>query len=118
MSLRLWPRTLAARLVIVTAAAVLLSNLAVLAWFERGREQLTESAITERLIDRAVSGATLLASIPANQRSAAARALHTGLWEFQIRHGRPPVADMTKQEKTLAAHIQALLPPSKTHRTV
>lgn len=118
MSLHLWPRTLAARLMIVTAAAVLVSNLAVAVWFERGREQLTENAITERLIDRAVSGATLLASVPAKQRSAAARALHTGLWEFQIRHGRAPTGEMDRQERALAGRIEAQLPPAKTRRTV
>jgi signal transduction histidine kinase len=118
MKLDLWPRTLAARLVIVTAAAVLLSNLAVAVWFERGREQMTENAVTERLIDRAVSGATLLASVPAKQRSTAARALRTGLWEFQIRHGRALSAEMSDQERALAGRIAAQLPPAKTRRTV
>lgn len=118
MKLTLWPRTLAAQLVVVTAAAVLVSNLAVAIWFERGREQLTESAYTERLIDRTVSASTLLASIPARQRATAAQALGTILWRFEIRHGRAPEAEMTDAERGLALHIQALLPPSKTHRTV
>ena len=91
MKLTLWPRTLAAQLVVVTAAAVLLSNIAVALWFELGREQLTQSAYTERLIDRTVSASTLLASIPAKQRATAARALSGVLWRFEIRHGHAPL---------------------------
>jgi signal transduction histidine kinase len=118
MTLRPWPRTLAAQLVVVTAAAVLLSNIAVAIWFERGREQLTESAYTERLIDRTVSASTLLASIPAKQRGTAARALSGVLWRFEVRHGRAPYAEMTDPERALAARIQTLLPKTKTRRTV
>jgi signal transduction histidine kinase len=118
MSLGLWPRTLAAQLVIVTAAAVLISNLAVAAWFELGRQQLTESAITDRLVDRSVSASTLLASIPAKQRAPAAHALSSGPWRFQIHHGTAPVQDMSDAERTLATRIQALLPKGKSPRTV
>ena len=114
----LWPRTLAAQLVLVIAAAVLVSNIAVAAWFELGREQLTESAITERVVDRSVSAATLLASIPAKQRAPAAHALSSGPWRFVIHHGAAPFWDMADAEKTLAARIQTLLPKGKTRRVV
>jgi signal transduction histidine kinase len=113
-----WPRTLAAQLVIVTATAVLVSNLAVAAWFEMGREALTESAVTERVIDRAVSASALLAAIPAKQRTPAARALSSGPWEFQIRHGKAPVEAMSDQERALATRIDNILPKAKTRRTV
>ncbi|MBV9061703.1 MAG: HAMP domain-containing protein [Alphaproteobacteria bacterium] len=118
MTLRLWPRTLAAQLVIVTAAAVLISNLAVAIWFELGQQQLTQSSMTERLIDRAVSASTLLASIPAKQRENAAHALSSNVWDFRIRHGRAPEAAMSDAERPLAARIQGLLPKAKTRRTV
>ena len=118
MSVRLWPRTLAGQLVIVTAVAVLVSNLAVAIWFELGRQQLTESSITDRLIDRAISASTLLASIPARQRVSAAHALGSNAWDFRIRKGRAPEAPMSDAERALAARIQALLPETKTHRTV
>ena len=118
MTFRVWPRTLAAQLVIVTAAAVLISNVAVAAWFEMGREQLTENAITERLIDRAVSAATLLASIPAKQRGPAAHALSSGPWRFQVHRGKAPVQTMSDAERTLAARVQVLLPKAKTRRVV
>jgi signal transduction histidine kinase len=118
MKLGLWPRTLAAQLVIVTAAAVLISNIAVAAWFEMGREQLTENAIMERLIDRAVSAATLLASIPAKQRAPAAHALSSGPWRFLVHRGKAAVQSMNDAERTLAARVQALLPKAKTRRVV
>jgi signal transduction histidine kinase len=116
--MKFWPRTLAAQLVIVIAAAVLISNIAVAAWFELGREQLTESAITERVVDRSVSAATLLASIPAKQRAPAAHALSSGPWRFVIHHGAASLWDMSDAERTLAARIQTLLPKGKTRRVV
>ena len=41
-----WPHTLSAQLVVVTTAAVLVSNLAVGLWFENTQELLTETALT------------------------------------------------------------------------
>lgn len=114
-----WPRTLAAQLIIVTAAAVVISNAAVAIWFEMSREQLTESAFRERLLDRAVSAATLLASIPARQRASAASALSSGPWEFRIHRGRAiaPI-QMNDTERGLAARAESMLPPAKTPRAV
>ena len=57
-----WPRTLGAQLVAVTAAAVLLSNVGVASWFQFVQSRATETAINDRLIDRAISAATLLAA--------------------------------------------------------
>jgi signal transduction histidine kinase len=113
-----WPRTLAAQLVIVTAAAVLVSNIGVAAWFELNREQLTESALNERLLDRAVSASALLASIPAKQRAAAASALSSGPWEFRIHRGKAVTLPMSDQEHALASRAEALLPKGKTPRHV
>jgi len=56
--MRLVPRTLGMQLVAVTSAAVLLSNLAVAGWFELTTERQSEAALTERVVDRAVSAAT------------------------------------------------------------
>jgi signal transduction histidine kinase len=115
-SLRLWPRTLAAQLVVVTAAAVLISNAAVAVWFGLGQQQLTASAVIERILDRAVSASTLLASIPSKQRPAGAHALTTTLLSFQIHRGKAPSWQMTDAERTLAAHLDAMLPKGKTPR--
>ncbi len=41
--MKLWPRTLVVQLIAVTAAAVVVSNLAVAWWFERGNERRTKA---------------------------------------------------------------------------
>jgi len=64
MKLRLWPRTLAVQMIAVTAAAVLISNFAVAFWFEKGNEQQTETALDERVLDRAAAVATTLGAVP------------------------------------------------------
>ena len=40
-----WPRTLSAQLVVITAAAVIVSNAAVGLWFETTQASLTEASI-------------------------------------------------------------------------
>lgn len=118
MKVRLWPHTLVAQLILVIAAAVLVSNVAVAIWFERGQQQLTESGITDRIVDRTVSASALLAAIPARQRSPAAHALSSGPWSFEVHRGRTADADMSAAERNLANRIEALLPRAKTPRTV
>jgi signal transduction histidine kinase len=108
-----WPRTLGAQLVAVTAAAVLLSNVAVASWFQFAQNQANESAINDRLVDRAVSAATLLAAIPAKQRDAAAHALTSNIWHFEVHREKPVPAKMDDDEAAMAAHVRALLPPAK-----
>jgi len=73
--MRPWPRTLGMQLVIVTSVAVILSSVGVALWFQRGNERLSETALTERLLDRAASVATLMTSIPPKAREAATLAL-------------------------------------------
>lgn len=109
--MRFWPRTLSGQLIAVTIAAVLLSNIAVAIWFEGTRERLTESAINERLVDRAVSVATLLSAVPARSRDQAAAALSSGPWRFQLHHGKPRLVPMNPEEAQLAARAHAMLPP-------
>ena len=41
---KFWPRTLVVQLIAVTAAAVVISNIAVAFWFEHGNEQQSETA--------------------------------------------------------------------------
>ena len=112
-SIRPWPRTLAAQLVVVTGAAVLLSNFAVTLWFGLGQQQLTERAIVDRVLDRAVSASNLLATIPAKQRAAAAHALSSNIWIFRIHHGPVPTGAMTDDERALATRLGPMLAKPK-----
>ena len=43
------------QLIAVTAAAVVLSNLAVAYWFETSNEQQNEASLNERVLDRAAT---------------------------------------------------------------
>jgi len=112
--MRLWPRTLGVQLIVVTAAAVLVSNLAVAAWFELGNERLSESELNERIVERAASTATLLAAIPPRARGEAAAAMSTGFWTFSLRNGKATAAPMNDAEAKLAARLKAMLPAEKS----
>ncbi len=109
--MRLIPRTLGMQLVAVTAAAVLLSNLAVAGWFELTTERQNENQLMDRVLDRAASNAALLAAIPAKSREAASDTMSTGVWNFDIRNGNDVLQPMTEEEAKLAAKLHALLPP-------
>ena len=111
--MKFWPRTLGAQLIVVTAAAVLISNLAVAAWFQLGNQRLTESDQNERLLDRAVSMSTLLAVVPAKARESAAVAMSSGNWQFQLLHGKSLSPAMDDAEQHLAARLRDLLPDEK-----
>ena len=111
--MKLWPRTLGVQLIVVTAAAVLLSNLTVAAWFELGNERLSESELNERIVERAASTATLLAAIPNRARSEAAAAMSTGFWTFSLRSGPIQPISMNDAETKLAVRLKSMLPPEK-----
>ena len=118
--MRFWPRTLGGQLISVTVAAVLLSNIAVAVWFEGTRERLTESAINERLVDRAVSIAILLGAIPAKSREQAAATLSSGPWRFRLHHEKKILAPppMDSEEAQLAARAHAMLPAKHQNEPV
>lgn len=116
--MRFWPRTLGGQLIAITVTAVLLSNIAVAVWFEGTRERMTESAINERLVDRAVSVAILLSAVPARSRDQAAHALSSGPWRFQLHHGKPRLMPMDPEEAQLASRAHAMLPAKHQHEPV
>src|SRR5258706_13917725 len=106
--MRFWPRTLGMQLIAVTAAAEFVSNVAVAIWFELGSQRLTESAITERVLDRAASTATLLNAIPARSRAAAARAMGSPAWQFDIRVGKDTTEPISSDEAKLAQRLRSM----------
>jgi len=116
--MRLWPRTLGIQLIVVTAAAVVVSNLAVAGWFELGNERMSESELNERVLERAASTATLLAAIPSRARAGAAAAMSTGFWNFAVRAGKPDSRAMNDAEAKFAARLKSMLPPEKAKLAV
>lgn len=113
-----WPRTLAAQLIVVTVAAVLLSNLGIALWFASTHERQTESALMERLLDRAASAATLLSGIPHRERQAAVRTMSSGPWHFRLKFGKAVPEPMDAKETALAARARAMLPAKRQKEPV
>src|SRR5580658_5303302 len=93
-----WPRTLSAQLVVMTTAAVLISNLAVGLWFETTQAIQNETSLSDRIADRAASAATLLSGIPAHERQQAVRTMSSGPWRFELRFGTVEGQPMTADE--------------------
>ncbi len=106
----LWPRTLGAQLIVLTVAAVFASNVAVAVWFEMGREQQTQSALNERILDRAAATATTLNVVSARARAVVARSMGAPAWQFELRTGKDVAGAMNHEEQKLAQRLRAMLP--------
>ena len=111
--MRLWPRTLGVQLIVVTAAAVLISNLTVAGWFQFGSDRMSQSDQNERIVDRVASMSTVLAAINAKAREGAAVAMSSGAWRYTLLHGKAAQLSMTDEESRLAARVRDLLPDDK-----
>src|SRR5476649_777259 len=110
MRVRVWPNTLAVQLILVTAVAVALSNIAVAFWFEYGNEQQTATAANERVLDRAAAIATTLSAIPADSRRVVMNTMSSRFWKYtQVPVSTEP-RPMNSEEKILARHLDELLP--------
>jgi signal transduction histidine kinase len=111
--LKFWPRTLVVQLIAVTAAAVVLSNVAVAWWFERGNEQQNESSLNERVLDRAAAVATTLSAIPPSSRGVVMKTMSSRIWQFtelpagDMAQSRP----MDEAEMRFAQKLSTALPP-------
>lgn len=110
------PRTLGAQLIIVTALAVLVSNAGVATWYATTRQRETESALYERVLDRGVSVAALLSTIPAREREQVAKAMSSGPWRFHIGYGKGSPEPMTDEEQRFADRARAMLPASRARQ--
>jgi signal transduction histidine kinase len=112
------PRTLGAQLIVITATAVIVSNVAVGTWFAVTEQNLNDASATERLLDRAVSAATLLGGIPAREREAAAQTMSSGPWRFHLLYGKPVILPMTDEEARYAVRVRAMLPAERAKQPV
>ncbi len=109
--MKLWPRTLGVQLIVVTAAAIFLSNAVVALWFGLGVERQNEAAVIERMLDRASQLASLMSKIPPKARVAAAAAMEGRLWHFRIQTGKTPEVPMSPDEAKLAVRLRGMLRP-------
>ena len=113
-----WPRTLASQLVVLTAAAVILSNIGGAVWFTATHERMTENALMERLLDRAASASALLSGIPHKEREAAVRTMSSGPWRFELKYGKAVQVSMDDEEAALATRVRAMLPENRQKQPV
>jgi signal transduction histidine kinase len=74
---------------------------------------MTQTYLTGRLLDRAVSAATLLSGIAAHEREAAVQTMSSGPWRFRLIYGKPVEHPMTDEEARYAQRVRAMLPPQK-----
>jgi signal transduction histidine kinase len=106
---KFWPRTLVVQLIGVTAAAVVISNLAVAFWFEQGNQQQNVTANNERLLDRAAALATTLGAIDPASRGVVMRTMSSRQWQFaEVTHAKPVTMD--DEEQRLADRLSASVP--------
>lgn len=106
-----WPRTLGVQLIVVTAVAIFLSNAGVALWFGLRTERQNQADLTERMLDRTSSLASVMGLIPAKARVAAADAMEGRLWHYRIQTGRVDIEPMSPEEAKLAARLRTMLPP-------
>lgn len=116
--MKLWPRTLGVQLIVVTAAAILLSNAIVAVWFELGAHRQKQAEINERILDRAAALGAVMASLQPPERLKAVEALEGKLWNFQVNKGPHIAKPMTAAEQALAAKLRAQLPAKFAHAPV
>lgn len=101
--------TLRSQFVVVVTAAVILSNLAVVAILEIGREGELQTARVTAAVDRIAAVFRYVISIrDSRQRDRAVATLSGNLFRYSILSG-PPFADrsMTEEEKQIAADLSA-----------
>jgi signal transduction histidine kinase len=110
MRIRLWPRTLAVQLVMVTALAVVLSNVGVAAYFDRFNFAQNQTFLTDRFVDRATAVATTLRAVPPQSRGTVMRTMGSWNWKFSQIQGPATAQPMDDEESALARRLAESLP--------
>jgi signal transduction histidine kinase len=95
--------TLRSQFVVVVAAAVILSNLAVVAILEAGREGEISGARMDAAVDRIAAVFDYISNVPESQRDEAVGALGRRVFHFAISDTAPfPQEPMDKEEERIA----------------
>ena len=98
--------TLRSQFVVVVAAAVILSNLAVVAIVEVAREGELQTARINAAVDRIAAVFRYMMTVPGEQRAAAVEALSGNLFHYSISPSPPFSArQMNEEEKEMAADM-------------
>lgn len=111
MRFRFWPRTLVVQLVLVTAAAVAISNIGVAIYFYKNSEAQTRNFNTERMIDRTAAVAATVRQVPQSSRLVVMQNMSRAEWRFREAQGYVP-HPMNAEETALAKRLSDALPES------
>jgi signal transduction histidine kinase len=110
-----WPSTLRAQFVAVVTAAVILSNLALVAILEIGREGELRGARLAGVIDRVAERFDFFSRIPGDQRDDAVHALSGNVIRYAMTEEPPfEAGTMTDEERRIAASFHASENENKT----
>jgi signal transduction histidine kinase len=110
MRIRFWPRTLALQLVMVTALAVVVSNVLVAAYFDRFNVAQNQTFLTDRFVDRAAAVAMTLREVPPQSRDIVMRTMGSWNWKFSQIQGASGNQPMSEDESALARRLADTLP--------
>ena len=83
MRIRFWPRTLRVQLILVVAAAVAISNIAVAFYFYKQSEAQTRNFSNERMTDRAAAVAATVSQVTPQSRLVVMRFMGRLDWRFR-----------------------------------
>jgi signal transduction histidine kinase len=116
MRFRFWPRTLVVQLVLVTAAAVAISNIGVAIYFYKNSEAQTRNFNTERMIDRTAAVAATVGQVPQSSRLVVMQNMSRQEWRFRQAQGYIP-SPMTAEEAALAKRLADALPANHPRKS-
>ncbi len=109
MHFRFWPRTLVVQLVLVTAAAVAISNIGVAIYFYSNSEAQTRNFNTDRMIDRTAAVAATVSQMRQDTRLVVMQNFSRPEQRFRAAQGYVP-KPMTAEETALAKRLADALP--------
>ena len=101
-----WFSTLRGQFVVITAAAVILSNLVVALCFEAFHEHELSGARNAALIARVAAVADLVSSLPEHQHAQALRAVSSTYVRYWIAPNPSAAQDMSEAERSFAQQIK------------
>src|SRR5579883_1026648 len=110
MRLRLWPNTLAVQLILVVAAAVAISNIAVAFYFYKNNQTQARNVDYARMVDRAAAVAASFSQVPPQWRQVVIRNMSRAEWRFREAKPGYDTTPMTAEESALAKRLADALP--------
>ncbi len=110
MRFRLWPKTLSVQLILVVAAAVAVSNMAVAFYFYKKSEDQARYYSDERMVDRTAAVAATVSQFPPDSRAVVMRTMGRLDWRFRVANPDYDKKPMTAEEAALAKRLTDALP--------